>query len=144
MSAVPLQRHRAPGNAAHQRKSLNGRKDMQAISTEQEVRTETSGKTRTVPMNRPTAIKLVDLLATNDEFRDVFMRDARMALETWQFDQDTIDWFWWDCKMGITQLAPKEVIRAAQEEILSMLLAGLGQTVPQLDSGLESSRRLKQ
>ena len=61
---------------------------MQAISTEQEVRTETSGKPRTVPMSRPEAIKLVDLLATSDEFRDVFMRDARMALETWQFDQE--------------------------------------------------------
>jgi|GEM_PF-325961 len=117
---------------------------MQAISTEQEVRTETSGKPRAVPMSRPAAIKLVDLLATSDEFRDVFMRDARMALETWQFDQDTIDWFWWDCKMGISQLAPKEVIAEARNEIVSMLMTALNQTTPQLDSGLQSSRRLKQ
>ncbi|HEY0661620.1 MAG TPA: NHLP-related RiPP peptide [Lysobacter sp.] len=117
---------------------------MQAISTEQEVRTETSGKARTVPMSRPAAIKLVDLLATSDEFRDVFMRDARMALETWQFDQDTIDFFWWDCKMGITQLAPKEVIAEARDEIVSMLMGALAQNTPKLDSGLESSRRLKQ
>jgi putative modified peptide len=117
---------------------------MQAISTEQEVRTETSGKPRTVPMSRPAAIKLVDLLATSDEFRDVFMRDARMALETWQFDQDTIDWFWWDCKMGISQLAPKEVIAEARNEILSMLMGMLNQTVPQLDTGLESQGRLRQ
>ena len=117
---------------------------MQAISIEQEVRTETSGKPRTVPMSRPAAIKLVDLLATSDEFRDVFMRDARMALETWQFDQDTIDWFWWDCKMGISQLAPKEVIAEARNEIVSMLMTALNQTTPQLDSGLQSSRRLKQ
>ena len=117
---------------------------MQAISTEQEVRTETSGKPRTVPMSRPAAIKLVDLLATSDEFRDVFMRDARMALETWQFDQDTIDWFWWDCKMGINQLASKEVISEARGEIISMLMSKLDQTVPNLDSGLESQRRLRQ
>ncbi|HEY0661618.1 MAG TPA: NHLP-related RiPP peptide [Lysobacter sp.] len=117
---------------------------MQAISTEQEVRTETSGKPRTVPMTHAAAIKLVDLLATSDEFRDVFMRDARMALETWQFDQDTIDWFWWDCKMGINQLASKEVIAEARDEIVSMLMGALAQTTPKLDSGLESSRRLKQ
>ncbi|MDI9237914.1 hypothetical protein QLQ15_03210 [Lysobacter sp. LF1] len=71
---------------------------MQTINTEQEARTE--AKPRTVPMTRHAAMKLVDLLATSDEFRNVFMRDARMALETWQFDQDTIDWFWFDCKMG--------------------------------------------
>ena len=117
---------------------------MQAISIEQEVRTETSGKPRTVPMSRPAAIKLVDLLATSDEFRDVFMRDARMALETWQFDQATIDWFWWDCKMGINQLASKEVIAEARDEIVSMLMASLNQNTPQLDSGLESQRRLRQ
>ncbi|MDI9237913.1 NHLP-related RiPP peptide [Lysobacter sp. LF1] len=114
---------------------------MQAISTEQHARPESSGKTRTVPMSRQAALKLVDLLATSDEFRSVFMRDARMALETWQFDQDSIDRFWWDCKMGITQLAPKEVIAAAREEITSMLMAGLNQTTPQLDSGLEGQRR---
>jgi putative modified peptide len=117
---------------------------MQAISTEQEVRTETSGKPRTVPMSRPEAIKLVDLLATSDEFRDVFMRDARMALETWQFDQETFDFFWWDCKMGISQLAPKEIIAEARDEIVSMLMSVLNQTVPRLDCGLEGRRRLKQ
>ncbi|RDY65589.1 NHLP-related RiPP peptide [Lysobacter soli] len=105
---------------------------------------KSSGKPRTVPMSRTAAIKLVDLLATSDEFRDVFMRDARMALETWQFDQDTIDWFWWDCKMGINQLASKEVISEARGEIISMLMSKLDQTVPNLDSGLESQRRLRQ
>ena len=117
---------------------------MQAISNELQLRTESSGKPRTVPMNRQAAIKLVDLLATSDEFRDVFMRDARVALETWQFDQDTIDWFWWDCKMGISQLAPKEVIAEARDEIVSMLMGSMAQTTPKLDSGLEGGRRLKQ
>ena len=117
---------------------------MQAISIEREQGAETSGKSRTVPMSRQAAIKLIDLLATSDEFRDVFMRDARTALETWQFDDETIGGFWWECKMGITQLAPKEVILAAKDEILAMLLARLDQTTPQLDSGLQSSRRLKQ
>lgn len=117
---------------------------MQAISTPQHAQSAATDKPRTVPMSRQAAIKLVDLLATSDEFRDVFMRDARMALETWQFDQDTIDWFWWDCKMGISQLAPKEIIAEARDEILSMLVAGLGQTVPQLDTGLEGQKRLRQ
>jgi putative modified peptide len=115
---------------------------MQSINTEHTARTE--AKPRTVPMTNQAAIKLVDLLATSDEFRNVFMRDARMALETWQFDQQTIDDFWWDCKIGITQLAPKEVIAAARDEIVAMLMEGLAQNTPQLDSGLEGQRRLRQ
>ncbi len=115
---------------------------MQSITTEHSARTQ--AKPRSVPMTNQAAIKLVDLLATSDEFRDVFMRDARTALETWQFDQNTIDWFWWDCKMGITQLASKEVIAAARDEIVSMLMAELNQTTPRLDTGLESQRRLRQ
>ena len=117
---------------------------MQAISIEEDLRAEISAKPRTVPMSRQAAIKLVDLLATSDEFRDVFMRDTRAALETWQFDQHTQDFFWWDCRIGIRQLASKEVIAAARTEILSMLTAGLSQVSPKLDSGLEGNRRLKQ
>ena len=113
---------------------------MQSITTEHTARTQ--AKPRSVPMTNQAAIKLVDLLATSDEFREVFMRDARMALETWQFDQNTIDWFWWDCKMGITQLAPKEVIAAARGEIVSMLMSRLNQTVPNLDAGLKARHRL--
>ncbi|RDY65590.1 NHLP-related RiPP peptide [Lysobacter soli] len=116
---------------------------MRAIAVEQNMRKETSGQSRTMPMSRQAAIKLIDLLATSDEFRAVFIRDPRTALETWQFDDETIRGSWWECTMGITQLAHKEVISAAKEEILSMLLAGLDQTTPQLDSGLKS-RRLKQ
>ena len=117
---------------------------MQAISTEQEVRTETSGKPRAVPMTHAAAIKLVDLLATSDEFREIFMRDTRTALETWQFDQQTQDFFWWDCRMGIRQLASKEVIGAARNEILSMLTAGLSQVAPKLDADYSSQHRLHQ
>lgn len=116
---------------------------MQAISM-QHAQSAATDKPQAVPMSRQAAIKLVDLLATSDEFRGVFMRDARMALETWQFDQDTIDWFWWDCKMGINQLASKEIIAEARDEILSMLVAGLNQTTPQLDSGLEGQKHLRQ
>jgi len=61
------------------------------------------------------------------------MRDARMALETWQFDQDTIDWFWWDRKIWISQLAPKEVVGAARNRFDADERAG--QNVPQLDAG---------
>ena len=114
---------------------------MQSITTEHTTRTE--AKPRSIPMTNQAAIKLVDLLATSDEFRDVFMRDARMALESWQFDQQTIDDFWWDCKIGITQLAPKEIIAGTRDEILKMLLAGLDQTVPNLDTGLSGSARLR-
>jgi putative modified peptide len=115
---------------------------MHSITTEHTARTE--AQPRTAPMSNQAAIKLVDLLATSDEFRNVFMRDARMALETWQFDQQTIDDFWWDCKIGITQLAPKEVIGAARDEIVAMLMSALAQTTPKLDSGLEGQWRLRQ
>ena len=46
--------------------------------------------------------------------------------------------------MGISQLAPKEIIAEARDEIVSMLMSVLNQTVPRLDCGLEGRRRLKQ
>ena len=106
-------------------------------------RTQQTNKARTVPMTRQAAVKLVDLLATSDEFRDEFMLDARTALESWHFDQHTIDFFWFDCKIGITRLASKETIASAREEILAMLAAGFDQTTPQLDAGLNGRRTLK-
>ena len=102
-----------------------------------------TSKARTVQMSGHAAIKLVDLLATSDEFRVEFMSDARTALESWHFDQHTIDFFWFDCKIGITSLAPKHTIAAAREEIVAMLTVGFNQTVPQLDTGLETRRTLK-
>lgn len=103
----------------------------------------THGKPCTVPMTTGAAVKLIDLLATSDEFRDEFMHDARTALESWHFDQHTLDFFWFDCKIGITRLAPKETIAAAREEILTMLTGALNQTTPRLDSGLDGKRTLK-
>ena len=116
---------------------------MHASSTDLNTRPATTAKPRPVPMSRPAAIKLVDLLATSDEFRDEFMHDARTALESWHFDQHTIDFFWFDCKIGITRLASKETIASAREEILAMLAAGFDQTTPQLDAGLNGRRTLK-
>ena len=115
---------------------------MHDMQTERHAHTQ-SAKPRPVPMSRPAAIKLVDLLASSDDFRDAFMLDARTALESWHFDQHAIDYFWFDCKIGITQLAPKDVIASAREDIVAMLTAGFNQTVPQLDTGLETRRRLK-
>ena len=116
---------------------------MHASSTDLNTRPATTAKPRPVPMSRPAAIKLVDLLATSDEFRADFMRDARSALESWHFDQHCVDYFWFDCKIGITRLASKETIASAREEIVAMLTAGFNQTVPQLDTGLETRRTLK-
>jgi putative modified peptide len=100
-------------------------------------------KRESAPMTTAAAIKLVDLLSTDDAFRDAFMHDARPALEAWGFDPYTCDFFWYDCKIGITSLASKATIAAAREEIIAMLMRNLNQTTPQLDSGLDSKRRLK-
>lgn len=105
--------------------------------------THIAAKPSAKPMRPAAAMKLVDLLATDDAFRKAFMADARPALEAWGFEDADVSDFWFDCKMGISELAPKEVIAAAREEILSMLTSILAQTTPRLDSGLDSSRRLK-
>lgn len=107
-------------------------------------------KTTTAPLDAKIADKLLDLLSTDDEFREHFQRDHLSALRAIghmspQPEKVTACGLalsatqpepFRECK--VRQLASKESIAAARNEIRSMLLQGLDQTTPQLDTGTAS------
>lgn len=107
-----------------------------------EVRSSVSVASRlvlTAPFDPAVADRLLDLLSSDDAYRALFEREPRVALA--QIGHVLADGE--DCTFGI-QLASKAVIAGAREEVKAMLLVGLNQTVPRLDSGLETRRRLRQ
>ena len=102
--------------------------------------------TMTAPLEARIADRLLDLLSTDDGFRDRFQRDHLSALaEIGYVPQEPGAMTacglvvaaqpepFGDCK--VTQLAPKDAIAAARSEIRTMLLRGLDQTTPRLDAG---------
>ncbi|AWV08759.1 NHLP-related RiPP peptide [Marilutibacter maris] len=111
-----------------------------------------STKTRTAPLPVEVADRLLDLLGSDDLFRERFQRDHLAALRSIGYEAprpgpitacgavsaaEQVAPFA-SCK--VTRLAPKETIAAAREEIMSMLLRGLAQTTPRLDLGLPTSQ----
>ena len=108
--------------------------------------------TMTAPLEARIADRLLDLLSTDDGFRDRFQRDHLSALaEIGYVPQEPGAMTACglvaaarpeplrDCK--VKQLASKEAIQEAKHEIRAMLLRGLSQDVPQLDTGLSSALR---
>ncbi|MDG2517802.1 NHLP-related RiPP peptide [Lysobacter soli] len=112
-------------------------------------------KPLTAPLDPALADRLLDLLSTDDLFRERFQRDHLAALRTIGYESPTPGQMtacgeaspvaqtesFRDCK--VKQLASKDLIREAREEIKAMLLSGLGQTVPQLDVGITASHTLR-
>ena len=90
--------------------------------------------------------RLLDLLGSDDSFRELFQQDPAAALEQIGYrssvggnalaatgGRSSIS----GC-IGVRALASKEQIQAARSELKSMLLAGLGQTSPQLDASVSA------
>lgn len=111
-------------------------------------------KTTTAPLNAELADRLLDLLSTDDLFRERFQRDHLAALRSIGYESPAPGLMtacgtlpaqqpeaFRDCK--VTELAPKEAIAGAREEIRSMLLSGLDQTTPKLDTGNASLRHIR-
>jgi putative modified peptide len=109
---------------------------------------------RTAPLDAAVADRLLDLLSTDDLFRERFQRDHLAALRSIGHESPdpaamtacglalaSAPEPFRECK--VTELAPKDVIAAARGEIRAMLLRGLAQTTPQLDTGPSASRRLR-
>lgn len=108
---------------------------------------------KTAPLDPRIADKLLDLLGTDDDFRELFSTDplAALAQAGYRPDQETSlakttpdssladKAFHSCCKVG--ELASKEAILEARDAIRSMLTRGLGQITPQLDAGLSNDRR---
>lgn len=108
--------------------------------------------TMTAPLEARIADRLLDLLSTDDGFRDRFQRDHLSALAEIGYLPPEPGAMtacglvvaatpapFRDCK--VKQLASKQVIQEARLEIRAMLLQGLSQDVPQLDTGLSSDLR---
>lgn len=108
-----------------------------------------STKTRTAPLPVEVADRLLDLLGSDDLFRERFQRDHLAALRSIGYESPPPGQMtacgtvpipmaqaeaFRDCK--VRQLASKEAIAAAREEIRAMLLKGMSQTTPQLDVGI--------
>lgn len=102
-------------------------------------------KARTAPLDAAIADRLLDLLGTDDLFRERFQRDPLAALRTIGYEPPapvrvtacgasaaTQPEPFADCK--VHELAAKDVIRAARGEIRNMLLRGLAQETPKLDA----------
>lgn len=97
----------------------------------------------TLKLEAATANKLVDLLSTDDAFRELFVSDTLAALEVvGQAPTDELREFVSTCCSKVT-LADKSVITGAREAILSMLTSGGNQTVPMLDANQPGGRTLK-
>jgi putative modified peptide len=109
-------------------------------------------KTTTAPLNAELADRLLDLLSTDDLFRERFQRDHLSALHSIGYESPAPGLMtacgavpaaqpeaFRECK--VTELAPKEAIAAARDEIRTMLLRGLTQTTPKLDLGDTTANR---
>lgn len=107
-------------------------------------------KPLTAPLDPALADRLLDLLSTDDLFRERFQRDHLAALRTIGYEPPAPGQLtacglalapqlepFRDCR--IQDLASKEAIAAARGEIAQMLSQGLAQNVPKLDARLSDT-----
>ncbi len=99
----------------------------------------------TLKLEPAVASNLIDLLSQNDAFRALFMTDTLAALAQAGYvpqPGDDIQAFAEQCLAGV-QLAEKEVIASARDDINTMLTSGTNHIVPALDAGYTGERTLK-
>jgi putative modified peptide len=103
---------------------------------------------KTAPLEPKIVDRLLDLLGDSDKFRALFQRDPGYALELIGHEEPAHP----SSKQGagalqptiagccaVQQLASKEAIRAARNELKTMLLGGLAQISPGLDATYKGS-----
>lgn len=109
----------------------------------------------TAPLDPVIADRLLDLLSADDDFRAQFQHDHLAALRTIGYESPAPGQMtacgllpvaqmepFKECK--VRELAAKETIAAARNEIRAMLTRGLAQDTPKLDARFGSERfRLK-
>lgn len=99
----------------------------------------------TLTLSLPVARTLVQRLATDDTFRQLFATDTAAAiLLAGHVPSDLADLqqFVQDCCKNIC-LAEKDVIAQAEDQIIAMLTSGTGYSVPMLEDGYGSPRTLR-
>jgi putative modified peptide len=93
-------------------------------------------KSRTAPFDPAVADRLLALLSTDDAFRELFQLAPHEALKQVGYRPAEGE-AWLGCFFGI-ELASKAQIAEARSAIRNMLLSGLAQISPLLDTGLSS------
>lgn len=79
------------------------------------------------PLAPEVADRLLDLLASDDEFRDLFARDPAAALVKAGYDASAAeDLKLLHSRLQVGGLASKDAIASARDEIRSSLTSGLG------------------
>lgn len=99
----------------------------------------------TLKLDPAVASNLIDRLSTDDAFRALFVSDTVRALTEVGHvaaPGDDLEAFVCNCVAKI-QLADKQVIASAREQINAMLTSGTSHIVPQLDAGYRGDRTLK-
>ena len=86
------------------------------------------------------ADRLLELLGTDDVFRQLFKNDPAQALKKVGFVESATEASPAGCFMGIEKLAPKAAILASSAELKAMLTSGLGMTPIQLNAPSASPR----
>jgi putative modified peptide len=112
-----------------------------------------AAKPTSAPLSPEVADRLLDLLSTDDTFRAQFQQDPGAALAQVGYEGPMPARMTACGTMPVAQpeplihcvvadLASKEVIAQARQEIHAMLTRGLSQQAPKLDTGLNTVRRL--
>ncbi|GAB3387087.1 NHLP-related RiPP peptide [Lysobacter fragariae] len=101
-----------------------------------------AARPRSAPIDPQVADRLLDRLASDDDFRALFMRSPGQALAQVGFVNATDSPSPEGCFWGI-ELASKQEIARAREEIRYMLTQGLSQTSPQLDASIAGAYHRK-
>lgn len=97
----------------------------------------------TIKLEAATASKLIELLSSDDAFRELFVSDTLAALEkVGQAPTPELKAFVVECCTKV-ELASKETIAGAREEIMNMLTSGGNHNIPMLDANLAKNRPLK-
>lgn len=107
-------------------------------------------KIASAPLSAEIADRLLDLLSTDDAYRVRFQADPRAALYEIGY-QSSVQGSMTACGMApaaipetlidckVQDLASKEEIKAARQEIRTMLTQGLTHIAPQLDTALKGN-----
>ena len=102
--------------------------------------TAPSSKKTSARIDPQVADRLLELLGTDDMFRQLFKSDPRQALQKVGFIESASEGSPADCFTGIQKLAPKAEILGSRAELRTMLTSGLMQSPIQLNVPSASPR----
>lgn len=94
------------------------------------------------PLTPEVADRLLDLLSSDDVFRELFARDPASALIQAGYDGSRQDLALLQARLKVGAVAPKETVAASRDEIRTSLTSGLGMQPIQLNVESDPRRKL--